>query len=134
LEEANSDFYTWADKYLNILPQEKEKLDKIRKFYFNNEANIASRDFIQNYTNLFSDRHFFVPIHQFVQHYSASKEHAPVFLYYLTYQGKFSLAPMLAATQKPYFPVMVNILLDMMTRWVKSNILGMTIEHMGVCE
>lgn len=113
-------------------PEEKSDItSKIRKFYFGETKNIATKDLVENYTNLFSDRIFFEPLHTFATHY---KNHAPLRLYFYTHKGQFSLARILSASQKPYFTPTVNIILDILIRWVKENIFGWEIPHPGVCK
>lgn len=112
-------------------PQEKTDISaKIRNYYFGNVKSIATKDLVQNYTNLFSDRMFFVPLHNFALEY---RKHASLRLYFYTHKGQFSLARLLASSQKPYLPPLVNVILDMIVRWIKEHVLGFEIPHPGVC-
>lgn len=128
LEQANNDFEFWASRIL-YYPQEKIDVSaKIRKFYFGDVENIATKELVSNYTNLFSDRIFFIPLHNFAKEYS---KHADTRLYFYSYKGQFSFARLLASTQKPYFPVLVNVIMDMVIRWVEESVLGLQVPHPG---
>jgi len=131
LDRANNDFYFWASRLLNYPEDDKSTSDKIRKFYFGDDKNIARPELIRNYTNLFSDRQFFVPLNRFVKNYS---KNVPIYLYYFKYEGEFSFSRLLVSTQKPYLPVIANVLVDMAVRWVKENVFRMTLDHPGVCK
>jgi hypothetical protein len=133
LAQANNEFNFWAGRILNY-PEEKTDVSaKIKKFYFGDVENIASKDLVLNYTNLFSDRMFFVPLHKFAKGFNKNKI-APLRLYFYTHQGKFSFARLLISTQKPYLPVIANVLLDMAVLWIEENVFGWEVPHPGVCK
>jgi hypothetical protein len=131
LEQANDEFYFWAGRLLSYPEERKDVSDKIRKFYFGNVKSIASADLIQNYTNLMSDRQFFSPLHTFSRNYPTD---TPMYLYFFAYQGDFCFSRILASTQKPYLPVIANVIIDMAARWVKSKVFNMDLGHPGVCK
>lgn len=109
------------------LPENEERAQKIRKFYFGNVKNIASIDYLKNYTDMLSDRTFIWATHTHAKLYS---KHAPTRLYYYTHQGDFSLANIMVASQGR-FPFVVNVVLDMFTRWIKTTVFRQKVTHMG---
>lgn len=126
MDQANERFAWWLSKILSI-PEDEQTAKQIRKFYFGSHENIASKKFIQNYTNLLSDRFFMVATYQHAKLYS---NHAPIRLYYYTHEGDFCLGHIMAASQGP-FPFIVNVLFDTMSRWFRTAVLNEKIQHMG---
>ncbi len=108
----------------------REASEKIRQYYFPDVKDIASKDYISAYTNLFSDRQFFVPVHHFVQQFM---KQAPVRMYLYSYQAEFSLGDILAATQNERLPVVVSVFWDVVKRWISRTVLRHEIPHLGVC-
>jgi hypothetical protein len=131
LEQANNDFNFWAPRILNYPEERKDVSEKIRNFYFRDVDNIASTALVQTYTNLFSDRQFFVPLHHFVLNYPKD---VPVYLFYFAYQGEFSFARFLTSSQKTTLPAMAHVLIDKVTHWVKTKVFRLDVEHPGVCK
>ncbi|KAG4074888.1 hypothetical protein HA402_009313 [Bradysia odoriphaga] len=126
MDQANEKWTWWLSKILNI-PEDEQKAKLIRKFYFGNNKNIASKAFLSNYTNLFSDRFFMVANHQHAKLYSS---HAPIRLYYYTHQGDFSLGRIMASSQGR-FPLIVNVVIDMFSRWFQRTVMNENVPHMG---
>jgi len=126
LNQANEQWTSWLSRILTI-PEDDEKAKLIRKFYFGNNKNIATKALLTNYTNLFSDHFFFVPAHQHAKLYC---DHASIRLYYYTYKGLFSLGHLVEATQGR-FPFMVNVFFNGFSRWFRRTVLSENIPHMG---
>lgn len=128
MDQANEKWTWWLSKILNI-PEDEHKAKLVRKFYFGSNENIASKALLSNYTNLFSDRFFMVATHQHAKLYSS---HASIRLYYYTHQGDFCLGNIMAATQGR-FPFMVNVVVDVLSRWFQRTVMNENVPHMGMC-
>lgn len=126
MEQANENWTWWLSKILNI-PEDEEKAKLIRKFYFGNNKNIASKALLTNYTNMFSDRHFMVAAHQHATLYS---NHAPIRLYYYTHKGDFCLGNIMASTQGR-FHFVINVAIDIFSSWFRRTVLNENVTHMG---
>ncbi len=126
LNQANENWTWWSSKILNI-PEDEKTAKLIRKFYFGNNKNIASKAFLSNYTNMFSDRLFMVATHQHAKIYSS---YAPIRLYYYTHRGDFCLGNIMASSQGR-FPFVVNVVLDVFSRWFRRTVLKEDVPHMG---
>lgn len=96
LRQANDEWDFWAPRILGYEPDQKDVSAKIRKFYFGNVPDIGSIDYLSNYTNMFSDRQFFQPVHHFMEGFA---KHSSVRAYMYAYSAEFSLGDVLAATQ-----------------------------------
>jgi len=126
MNQANEKWTWWLSKILSI-PEDEKKAKLIRKFYFGDNRNIASKSFLSSYTNLFSDRLFMVGAHQHAKLYA---KHASIRMYYYTHKGDFCLGNVVAATQGR-FPVMVNFLLDVFSSWFRRTVMNENVPHMG---
>ncbi|CAL8090401.1 unnamed protein product [Orchesella dallaii] len=130
LKQANDEWNFFAAKILGYDLDKTDISDKIRHYYFGDVEDIGTIDLIANYTNLFSDRQFFVPVHKFVKYYT---KQAPVRMYLYSYQAEFSLADMLAATQNERLPAIVSVILELLKRWVYKTVFRHELPHLGVC-
>jgi len=110
-------------------PANEKISEKIRDFYFGT-AKIGSKEHLQSFTNVFSDRMFFAPHHRFVKDYAKL---APTYSYFYSYQSKHSLTPLLTASHDGRFGPTMNFVVNMFTRWFKTTVLRMEIPPLGVC-
>ncbi|CAL8109732.1 unnamed protein product [Orchesella dallaii] len=67
--------------------------ERIRREYF--QTPIGSESSFQNFTNMFSDKLFFLPAHNAAM---LQSRHSPVYMYYFNHPTKFSLSKLAAAT------------------------------------
>lgn len=126
MDHANEKWTWWISRMLTI-PEDEQKAKLIRKFYFGNKKNIASKSYLSSYTNLFSDRFFLVATHQHAKLYS---NHASIRLYYYTHKGDFCLGNIMAATQGR-FHFVVNVAYDIFSRWFRRTVMKENVPHMG---
>jgi len=129
LRDANDKWDYYAARLLAYDTDRPDISDKIRKFYFGEVSDIGSKDLIDNYTNVFSDRHFFYPTHKFAKLYA---KHAPVRMYFYTYSAQFSLSDLLPSTQSETLPVVVSAAMELLKRWTLRRF-GYDIPHLGIC-
>ena len=99
--------------------------DKIRKYYFGNTAPgqvIRIRKNIQNFTNMFSDRMFFLPQKEGSLQ---SAKYAPTFMYYFTYEAPISIYDLILG-MNPNTGILQEIELaaHMTRKWLQENVFG----------
>jgi carboxylesterase type B len=109
-------------------PVKPEALQAVKDFYFGKE-NIDSDDKFQNWTNVMTDSAFGGPTQKAVVLQSVE---APVYAYYYTYKGQFSLTNFILAFPGK-LPLMVEYFLFAIPRWVNRNIFGIEPHHYGAC-
>ena len=102
-------------------------IDKITKFYIDSPDNIGNMDKFVNLTNLFSDRIFLHGTHEAV---NIQAKYSPVYLYYFSYEGSFSLTNLLLAL-KGKFPSKIELMYFFGSRWIERNIFGREPHHYG---
>lgn len=129
LRQANNEWDFWAARVLGYDMGKHDVSAKIRKFYFGNAADIGSIEFLPNFTRLFSDRQFFVPIHRFAQQFG---KFADTRMYLYTYEAEFCFADILAATQSEWVPPLISVIWEVAKRWICLKF-GYDIPHLGIC-
>lgn len=92
----------------------------IRREYF--YTPIGSTSSIQNLTNMFSDKLFFLPSHKAAM---LQSRHSPVYMYYFNFQTKFTLGKLAAATgEKSVVRPEVQIAAEVARSWFTEYLLG----------
>jgi carboxylesterase type B len=101
----------------------------IKEQYFGNATTISadSIEQYQNFTNVFSDRHFFsglqaaAPLHA---------KHSPVYLYYFSHLPKYSIATLLLSKGEVLHPI-VDFGIHIVKRWIKEIVFGIKTSSNG---
>lgn len=94
-------FARWIPRFLYYDPDNSIMTSALKSYYFNNHSiQLQTNDFLC-LTQLFSDGCFLHPSRQFAIVHAAGS--APVYLYYNTYQGRFSVFDILRHVPLPNF-------------------------------
>ncbi|OXA51774.1 esterase E4 [Folsomia candida] len=141
---AQEDWGFFLDRTI-WFPSEEETAEKVRHFYFGDDdsslvpANVSSNtdlitkinmnplERLDSYTNMISDRGFF-----YDAHHGASMQsiHSPVYLYYYSYRGKWSVVnffPEISGT----FNRQLEVTWSLLTTWVAANVFGRQLPNYG---
>jgi len=94
--------------------------ERIRRQYF--QSPIGSESSFQNFTNMFSDKLFFLPAHNAAM---LQSRHAPVYMYYFNHPTKFSLSKLASATsEQTVVPAEIQIATYVAGSWFREYLLG----------
>ncbi len=105
----------------------QEAMDQITKFYIDSTENIGNMEKFENLTDLFTDRIFIHGTHEAVK---VQVQHSPVYLYYYTYKGTFSLTNLMLAIKGKLSPT-IEFLYFFGTRWLQYKLFGVEPHHYG---
>ncbi|CAL8090404.1 unnamed protein product [Orchesella dallaii] len=104
-------------------------LSQLREYYYLEEPNADSLDELRNFTNMFTDRFWLTDLHRAVKYQSKL---APVYLYYYTYSGEFTLTDFVLALKGEHHPL-VEILAMTLKNLVKKYLFWETLPNFGIC-
>jgi len=84
------------------------------------------------FTHLISDWVWNLGFHKTIHAHAKDPQGPPMFIYYYTYEGEFSLDAMLMSVKGDYHPIL-EILWMKLDTWIKKDILGHVIPRYGPC-
>jgi len=104
-------------------------MSKIREFYFGKGERIDTAAKMENYTNLMTDWVWGVGLEDAIK---LQSEFSPVYAYYYTYNGQFTLSNIILALKGKY-PAIVELSWYFLSKWVNENIFNVKTPHFGPC-
>lgn len=104
---------------------------KIRSHYFGSQSSFCTQSNLANFTNLFSEREYFLGTHQSALYHHSEENKAPVYLFYFSQPIPLSFGDVLWS-QYGYLPAFLEIGFILGYYWIQRNVLGWINPSKGV--
>lgn len=124
----------WQHHFRHILlynSKDETVPDKIRAHYFGNQPSFCTQSNLANFTNLFSEREYFLGTHQSASFHHSVEKNAPVYLFYFAQPIPLSFGDVLWS-QYGYLPAFLEIGFVLGYYWFQRNVLGWIDFNKGV--
>jgi len=131
LQDMAEDDWSEFIRKLLVFTKNDAIAEKIRNFYFGDcTTQKCKESFTENltrYTRMISDRGFFVDFHHGAQLHTSF---TPVYLYYYSYPGEWSVANLFMEVRGT-LPRLMEAGWAIISHWVKKSIFGGSLPHYG---
>lgn len=132
LEEIESYWNSYLPRLLNYNgTKHPEAANQIRDYYFGgpNSTPIRLRRNLQNFTNMFSDRMFFLPSKEGAM--QSAKSNAPTFMYYFSYETPISIYDLILGMNPNAILQEIELAAHFTRKWLQQNIFGSKPKFLG---